>query len=162
MLNSMNKIFKYPRDMKTNICAHEINMLEIYRTIIQNKYQETFNCLGYSLKIGLEWNNGNLSNLGMRLSLKTGYMCSVFCEVQENNELVWLKQINQEVKYKPLFASWIIDYIKCPWNKPAYYLYNSTDDIFEDMDELIESIILAKDFFTSENALNEKSIKLKY
>lgn len=149
MFSSIKDYFRYPTDMESNICAHETNMLETYRAIIRNKYSEAFNCLGYSLKIGLEWNNGNLSNLDMRLPLKTGYMCAIFCEVQRNNKMVWLKQTNQEVHNKPLFASWIIDVINCPWNNPAYNLYYNTDIIFDDMDELIESVLHGNAFSKS-------------
>ena len=130
--------FLYTPDKDDEIVRFEKIMLEKYLKILDNyrAMLEQYNC---SLKVGCGWTNFIKKEYSAhRLPFKNGYECYIYCEIQKNGKEVHIESDDGEVDYYPLSASWIISSIERRFFKLNVSLCSATDDIENDINELLQ------------------------
>lgn len=129
--------FVYTSDKDDEIVRHEKIMLEKYSDILDS-YRSIFEQYDCSLKIGHEWTNFlKKEHSTHRLPFENGYECYIYCEVQKDDKEVHIESNDGEVDYYELSASWIISSIERNFFKTRVSLYSDTDDIENDIKELL-------------------------
>lgn len=129
--------FVYDKREAQRIINHEDIMLETYSKIIST-YSSLFEQYDCSLEVGLFWNNFFTEERSdYRLPFRTGYACYVCCEVQRGGKEVRVKSLDGEADYYSLSATWMLSSIERNFFKIKVSLYSDTDDIENDMKELL-------------------------
>lgn len=130
--------FLYTPDKDDEIVRFEKIMLEKYLKIL-GSYRTMLAQNNYSLKVGCGWANFIKKEYSAhRLSFKNGYECYIYCEIQKNGKEVHIESDDGEVDYYPLSASWIISSIERRFFKLNVSLCSATDDIENDINELLQ------------------------
>lgn len=130
--------FVYILDKDDEIVRHEKIMLEKYLNIIDS-YRVIFEQYNCSLKVGCGWINFLKKEYSAhRLPFKNGYACYIYCEVQKDGKEVHIESKDGEVDYYALSVSWIISSIERRFFKINVSLCSATDDIENDMNELLQ------------------------
>lgn len=130
--------FLYTPDKDDEIVRFEKIMLEKYLKIL-GSYRTMLAQNNYSLKVGCGWTNFIKKEYSAhRLSFKNGYECYIYCEIQKNGKEVHIESDDGEVDYYPLSASWIISSIERRFFKLNVSLCSATDDIENDINELLQ------------------------
>lgn len=132
--------FVYTSDKDDEIVRHEKIMLEKYLNIL-DRYRTIFEQYNCSLKVGCGWTNFLKKEYSThRLPFKNGYECYIYCEVQKDDKEVHIESNDGEVDYYALSASWIISSINRCFFKIIVSLCSATDDIENDMNELLQML----------------------
>ena len=130
--------FVYASDKDDEIVRHEKIMLEKYSNILDS-YRAIFEQYNCSLKVGCSWTNFlKKEHSTNRLPFENGYKCYIYCEVQKDGKEVHIESNDGEVDYYALSASWIISSIERWFFKINVSLCSATDDIENDMNELLQ------------------------
>lgn len=116
---------------------HEDKMLETYSKMI-NSYSSLFQQYDCFLEVGLFWNNfSKKKRSDHRLPFQNGYSCYIYCVVWKDGKEVHVKSMDGEADYYPLSVSWIVSSIDRRLFKTYVSLYSDTDDIENDMKEML-------------------------
>ncbi|MFR6065423.1 MAG: hypothetical protein ACLUH5_05185 [Eubacterium sp.] len=133
--NILSENFIYTPEKSEKIINHEEQMFKKYSDII-DEYKNLFKEHNCTLKTGLIWTNFKDECFDNRPPFKNGYLCQIYCEVQQDGREAHTDSTDGEVDYYPLSASWIISSIFRDFFKLKAYLCSSTDDIESDIYEL--------------------------
>ena len=132
--------FEYDQREAQRITNHEDIMLESYSKIISS-YSSLFEQYDCSLDVRLFWIAFSTKKCSdRRLPFRIGYACYVCCEVQRDGKEVNVKSIDGEADYYSLSATWAVSSIERHFFKAKVTLYSDTDDIENDMNELLQML----------------------
>ncbi len=132
--------FEYDQREAQRIRNHEDIMLESYSKIISS-YSSLFEQYDCSLEVRLFWIDFSTKKRSdRRLPFHIGYACYVCCEVQRDGKEVNVKSIDGEADYYSLSATWMVSSINRWFFKINVSLYSDTDDIENDMNELLQML----------------------
>lgn len=132
--------FVYTSDKDDEIVRHEKIMLEKYLNILDS-YRTIFEQYNCSLEVGCGWTNFLKKKYSTyRLPFENGYECYIYCEVQKDGKEVHIESNDGEADYYALSASWTISSINRWFFKIIVSLCSATDDIENDMNELLQML----------------------
>lgn len=126
--------------MEAKIIEHEEKTLKLYSNIIMEKYKSFFEDYGCEVSIRMGWQRMKKFSEENRLPLKDGYLCVICCCVHKKGEqeILELPFYEEGGDMRSLMATWIITWIGSPLCKKPYELFSNVEEIYEEMDGMVE------------------------